>query len=212
MSACRSKRSNNILSKEIVMRLTPTHTTIRVIQEEHDRLAAVIRSMQHFVRTIKETGKAPDLKVFRAMLLYISEYPERVHHPKEDRYLFEPLMRRTDAYTPTIAELEAQHGRGEAMVRDLEHALTRYELMGESAFPQFANLAENYVQFYFAHMRLEEEVILPGAQQALLEEDWAQADAAFAGNGEHAERRAYEKLFSLIANITPAPLGLGPAL
>ncbi|WP_240975340.1 hypothetical protein [Paraburkholderia aromaticivorans] len=34
------------------------------------------------------------------MLYYIREYPQQVHHPKEDRYLSTPLRDRTDEYAP----------------------------------------------------------------------------------------------------------------
>jgi hypothetical protein len=34
---------------------------------------------------------APQFKAFRAMVRYIDEYPELLHHPKEDRYPFARL-------------------------------------------------------------------------------------------------------------------------
>jgi hemerythrin-like domain-containing protein len=190
------------------------YTALRVIREEHHRLSAVIQGMLYFVRTIDKGGQVPDLKVFRAMLLYISDYPEKVHHPKEDHYLFAQLRKRTHEADAVLDELEAQHGKGDALVRALEHALTRYELLGRTAFPEFLALVESYAQFYFAHMRLEEEAIMPAAQRALTPEDWASVDAAFDANrdplagGEYKE--GLDRLFSLIANITPAPIGLGP--
>lgn len=198
------------------MRVAPNHIAIRVIQEEHDRLSAVIHGMQYFVRAIDKGGKAPDPKVFRAMLLYISEYPEKVHHPKEDHFLFARLRERTREVEPMIAELEAQHTQGEALVRGLEHALTRYEFEGDTTFRPFLDMVEHYAQFYFNHMQMEEEVILPAANKYLTPEDWASIDHEFSLNtdplsaGEYKE--GFDKLFSLIVNITPAPIGVGPAI
>jgi len=198
------------------MRLPPLHTTIRAIQEEHDCLAAIINGMRHFVRQIETTGKAPDLKVFRAMLLYISEYPEKVHHPKEDHYLFARLRQRSPTAAAVIAELELQHAQGEALVHGLEHALLRYEFLGDSAFPAFAKLVDSYAEFYFQHMKLEENLILPAANESFSADDWAAVDAAFAQNNDPllggGYGKEYEKLFSLITTITPAPIGVGPAL
>ena len=198
------------------MRASPSHIAIRVIQEEHDRLSAVIHGMQYFARAIDKGGKAPDPKVFRAMLLYISEYPEKVHHPKEDHYLFSRLRERTTEVEPVIAELEAQHTQGEALVHGLEHALARYEFEGDAAARAFLDMVERYAQFYFNHMRIEEEIILPAANKYLTPEDWASIDHEFALNqdpllgGEYKE--GFDKLFSLIVNITPAPIGVGPAI
>jgi len=189
---------------------------VRIIHEEHQCLAAVIKAMRHFARLIAEGGKAPDLKVFRAMLLYISEYPEKIHHPKEDAYLFVPLRRRTAEAGDAIAKLEAQHAQGERMVRELEHALTRYELLGAGAFQAFHELVERYAGFYFEHMKLEEEVILPLARRVLTKEDWAEADKAFAANRDPLSGVAgmddFDRLFRLIVTITPAPLGVGAAI
>lgn len=191
-------------------------TTIRILRDEHQRLAAVIKAMRHFTRLIATEGKAPDLKVFRAMLLYISEYPERAHHPKEDKYLFEPLRRRTSDVNDTIDMLEAQHAEGEKLVRELEHALTRYELLGQKMFAPFHTLVEQYASLYFQHMNAEEEVILPAAERYLKDEDWESARTAFAANHDpltgFMDDDDFDKLFSLITSITPAPLGVGTAL
>jgi hemerythrin-like domain-containing protein len=143
--------------------------------------------------------------VFRAMLYYIREYPEQVHHPKEDLHLFARLRGHTEALDDVIDELESQHAQGESKVRDLEHALTRYELAGASALPELRNLVDDYARFYGKHRRLEEEVILPAAQRYLTSEDWAEVDAAFAGNRDPFEGAKLEedldRLFTSILNI-----------
>lgn len=189
---------------------------VRLILDEHKQLSAVIHGMLGFVRLIDKGEKAPGLMVFRAMLYYIREYPEQVHHPKEDQYLFARLRDRTSKLDETLAELESQHTQGEALVRELEHALTRYELEGNSAFRAFRDLVEKYAKFYFSHMRLEEEVILPAARRLLTSEDWTMVDAAFAGNRDPFAgadlKGGLEKLFLLIVNIIPAPDDLGPAI
>lgn len=190
------------------MRTTALHPTTRIIQQEHQRLGAVIRAMLHFVRGIGEGGSAPPLKVFRAMLLYIADFPETMHHPKEDQ-LFALLQKRTSAVDDVVAELERQHAGGEALVRKLEHQLTRYELQGGAAGDAFFKAVEAYAAFYFGHMRVEEEIILPAIDKFLTPDDWHEADTAFTANESSADNASFERLFSMIANITPAPIGLG---
>lgn len=191
-------------------------TAIRIIRQEHHCLVAVIKAMRHFTRIIDEGGKAPDFKVFRAMLLYIGEYPEKIHHPKEDRYLFEPLRRRTGEVNDAITKLEAQHAEGEKLVRELEHALSRCELLGPGQFKTFHDMVEKYASFYFEHMRMEEEVILPAAKKCLTEEEWSAMGREFAANRDPLsgldDKDHFDRLFCLITTITPAPLGVGPAL
>ena len=196
--------------------MTRQHPALRIVREEHERLAAVVHGMRYLLRNMKEKSVQPDLKVFRAMLLYISEYPERLHHPKEDRHLFAPLRRRTGAYDATLAELEIQHAQGEALVRKLEHLLLRYEFGGAAELPAFAQQVERYADFYFMHMRLEEDVIFPALRTHFTDEDWKEADHAFSANRDPLAgtdlKHDFEKLFTVIVSITPAPIGLGPAL
>lgn len=198
------------------MRLPPTNLAIRVIQNEHDSLAAVIRAMGQLADAIGKGKKLPELKVFRAMLVYIADYPEKIHHPKEDRYLFSLVRRRTESINPVLTTLESQHAQGERLIRDMEHALNQYELRGTEAMKPFLDLVRNYCDFYIDHMRLEEQIVLPAALEFYTAEDWDTINVAFMVNeaeaGSAAHKREYGKLFSMIANITPAPIGLGPEL
>lgn len=196
--------------------LSAEQNTLRIIHDEHGNLASIIRGMQFFVREIDQGRQAPDLKMFRAMLFYIDEFPDRIHHPKEDQHLFARLRRRTGDFDDTLAELEHQHEKGAQLVRRLNQALARYEFDGPSAFPPFHALVSEYAGFYFSHMRLEEEIILPAAIRFLQPEDWRAIETAFAANRDPLTgielKNGFEKLFTLIVNITPAPMGVGNAL
>lgn len=196
--------------------LTRLHPALRIVREEHERLAAVVHGMRYLLRAMDKKAAQPDLRVFRAMLLYISEYPERLHHPKEDAHLFAPLRARTHEQDATLAELEVQHVQGEALVRRLEHLLLRYEFGGEREFAPFAEQVERYADFYFRHMRMEEEIIFPALREHFSREDWEQADRAFTANVDPLAgtdlKHDFERLFTVIVSITPAPVGLGPAL
>jgi hemerythrin-like domain-containing protein len=207
------QQPEHIVPAAVLMR---QHPALRIVREEHERLAAVVHGMRYLLRAVEEKGGQPDLRVFRAMLLYISEYPERLHHPKEDLYLFAPLRRHTAQYDATLGELEAQHAQGEALVRKLEHLLARYEFGGAAEFAPFREQVERYADFYFSHMRLEEDVIFPALGEHLGEEEWKEADRAFSANDDPLAgkelKQNFERLFTLIVNITPAPMGLGPAL
>jgi hemerythrin-like domain-containing protein len=189
---------------------------LRIVREEHERLAAVVHGMRHLVRAMEEQGARPDLKVLRAMLLYISEYPERLHHPKEDRFLFAPLRAHTHLHDATLVELEVQHAQGEAMVRRLAHALARLEFGGPAELAHFAQQVRRYADFYAGHMRLEEDEVFPALRAHLTDQEWQEADQAFASNRDPLAgmdlKQDFERLYTTIVSITPAPLGLGPAL
>jgi hemerythrin-like domain-containing protein len=190
-----------------------SHVASQIIRDEHRALAAVLRSVLMLV----EEGPGDDpgrfFDVLRAMLFYIDEFPERLHHPKESNLLFPKLARAEPALLPVIRTLEADHMDGEGRVRDLQHLLLAWELVGESRRPGFVDAAQAYVKFYLEHMRTEETQVLPAAERSLTPADWAQLDEAFGtdpdplASGTHDS--SYDRLFSRIVLSAPAPIGVG---
>jgi hemerythrin-like domain-containing protein len=193
-----------------------TPTAMRIIRDEHAALAAVLRSMQLLVRDARRRNQTPDFRVLRAMLFYVDEFPERLHHVKESTMLFPRLRECTTDAAAVLARLDRDHKSGGARVRDLEHQLIAWELLGEARREAFERALDNYASFYLEHMRIEETEVLPLAEEVLTEEDWAELDAAFLQNRDpltgHRPEAEYRALFTRIVAAVPAPIGLGPPL
>lgn len=128
--------------------------------------------------------------------------------------LFPKLRARTPQHRDLLDRLDLDHARGEARIRELEHALLAFEMMGESRRSAFEETADRYVDFYLGHMTLEEREILPLAERALTAADWQELDDAFLANRDPmtgAQPDAeYAALFTRIVNLVPAPVGLRP--
>lgn len=192
------------------------HSALQVLRDEHGAVAAVLRSLQMMLE--RGPGDAPErfFDVMRAMLFYIDEFPERLHHPSESNLLFPKLARVRPELLPVIAQLEAEHMQGEGKVRELQHLLLGWELIGDGRRAAFAQALDAYVQFYLGHMRLEEQQLLPAAQASLGPQDWAELDAAIQASRDPlasgAHDASYDRLFTRIVLSTPAPVGVGPAL
>lgn len=190
------------------------HASVQIILDEHASLSAMLRSMQMMVARGPGDRAQQFFDVLRAMLFYIDEFPERLHHPKESDLLFPRVVRGSPSVMATVEQLERDHMSGEKAVRELQHLLLAWELLGERRKPEFEAQCQRYVQFYLEHMRLEESVILPEAERVLTEADWTALDAAFLQNrdplaGKHAADPVYERLFTRIVMEAPAPIGLG---
>jgi hemerythrin-like domain-containing protein len=190
------------------------HTAIDVIHEEHQALSAMLRSLSMLVAQAHREGHLPDFEVLRAMLFYVDEFPERLHHPKESELLFPVLLQRCPELAPVMDRLDQDHASGEQSIRSLQHALLAYEMMGEPRREAFETQLSQYTRFYLQHMGVEEAQILPTAQRVLLPDDWQVLDAAFADNrdplGGHEPDPEYRALFRRILHAAPAPIGLGP--
>ncbi|WP_341916030.1 hemerythrin domain-containing protein [Polaromonas sp. YR568] len=192
-----------------------THSSLQIIRDEHAAVAAVLRSLVMMME--RGPGDEPErfFDVVRAMLFYIDEFPERRHHPKESDLLFPRLARVAPELMPVIRRLESDHMNGEGKVRELQHLLLAWELIGETRRAAFTDAAQAYVGFYLEHMRTEETQILPVAQKALTAEDWAQLDAAFQHDRDPLagglRDPCYDRLFTRIVLTAPAPIGVGAA-
>jgi hemerythrin-like domain-containing protein len=189
---------------------------LRIIRDEHTAVAAVLRSILAMIDA--GPGDHPErfFDVLRAMLFYIDEFPERRHHPKESDLLFPKVARAAPELMPVIERLENDHLLGEGRVREMQHLLMAWELLGDGRRVAFTQAAGEYVRFYLDHMHVEEQQILPAAIDRLTDADWDQLDAAFLAQRDPlagGERDpGYERLFTRIVLRAPAPIGVGPEL
>jgi len=178
-----------------------------VIQAEHRSIGVVLNGLLYLARSLRQDTSKPDYRLMRAMLHYVDVFPERFHHPKEDRYLFAKLRQRTQAADEAIARLEEEHTRGDQKVRWLVHAVMLLEQGGKAHLEDFLAKVEAYALFHAGHVALEEELILPLAQEVLTEEDWREIDAAFANAAEPEtgpnNRSEFDRLFHQIVNLLP---------
>ena len=187
---------------------------IRIIQDEHRSLAAILHGMLYLVHQIRDRGAEPNFDLFGAMIYYIDAFPERFHHPKEDQYLFRLLRIRHPDAALLLDRLKTEHNAGAEKIRTLEQVLARYEQGGPTEFSNFMAAVEDYTEFQWSHMRAEEKELLPLAKKYLTTGDWEAIDAAFLGHTDPllgAEAGAkYDELFTRILNLAPPPIGVGP--
>ena len=193
-----------------------SHSSLQTIQDEHSALSAMLRSLRMMLDRGPTDAPEQFFDVLRAMLFYIDEFPERLHHTKETQLLFPRVLRLAPETADTVAKLEKDHASSEAAVRELQHLLLAWELVGESRRAAFDTAARTYLDSYLAHMRLEETVVLPAALKVLTEADWRELDAAFATNcdpltGKSPRDPVYDRLFTRIVMRAPAPIGVGEA-
>jgi hemerythrin-like domain-containing protein len=196
------------------------HSTIRVIRDEHSTLSAVLRSIGLLLSESRRHGIVPDFQVLRAMLFYIDEFPERVHHMKESALLFPMVQARSAEAAAVIERLDGDHARSHRAVRELQHDVLALEMMSEAPdasarLLRFEDEMHAYIAGYLDHIRTEEVEVLPLAERVLTGADWAELDAAFMQNRDPLTHRegddAFRPLFKRILMTLPAPLGLGPA-
>lgn len=191
------------------------HRSLEIIRDEHASLLAMLQSMRMMVDKGPGKDRQNFFDVLRAMLFYIDEFPERLHHPKETELLFPRVLAAApDEVGAAVARLDRDHEYTERAVRDIQHLLLGWELLGDVRRQRFVDAFNKYFNLYLAHMQLEEKEVLPAAEKHLSDADWQALDAAFEENcdpltGKYKPDPLYEQLFTRIVRNAPAPIGLG---
>ena len=181
-------------------------------RDEHRSISAVLHGLKQLARDAQDATVKPGFAALRAMIRYIDEFPEQMHHPKEDQYLFKAVAARAPEARPLIAQLEAEHADGARLVRELERALVFFEEGWPAGGREFLEAVEAYAQFHWDHMRKEEQQVIPLAEKVLTEQEWKIIADAFGANRDPiagVKEKDFEALFTRIVNLAPAPVGLG---
>ena len=187
---------------------------IDIIHAEHRALGAVVQALRFVLDSIRNGSAKPDFVLLDALIEYITEVPDKLHHPKEDEVLFVAVRRALPESEDLIRRLEHDHVQGAQSTIQLRAALQEYQAHASTGLEAFDAVATRYIDSTWKHIGVEERELLPLAVRKLTPADWAGIDAAFEANkdpwsGPTGEFRA---LFTRIVSMVPAPYGLGPAL
>lgn len=189
------------------------HPTITIIRDEHRALSAVLRTLVRMLADHGRDGTLPDFDLLRAMLFYVDEFPDQLHHKEESGLLFPRVRLRSPDAHATLDRLDREHREGHVALLALEHALLAFEMMGPARRETFEQALQRYVDFCLTHIRIEETEVLPLAEAVLTEHDWAELDTVFALNHDpltgHPPPNEYGALFRRIRAAMPAASGPG---
>ena len=183
---------------------------LQKIRDEHRSISAVLHALKQLAREAQDARVKPDFAVFRAILHYIDQFPEELHHPKEDQYLFPPIIARRPSAQVLVDGLRREHKDGERLIRELERALVLFEDSWPAGAREFLERVDDYADFHWKHMRKEEQELLPLAERYLDARDWEAIDWAFDANNDPiagVREKDFQTLFSRIVSLAPAPVG-----
>ena len=182
------------------------------LRNEHRMLARVIEALETLTAETAEGITALDFTLLAAMLYYVDAVPERLHHPKEDEYLFVALRMRDPGQAALIDRLEREHQRAPQLIGELERALVHWQGGAPDGLEQFVLALGNFSEFHWAHMRTEETELLPAAERSFTEADWIRIADAFCANDDPLfgtyRHRQFERLYHRIVNLSPRKLKL----
>ena len=145
--------------------------TINVLQSEHKKIARILDITEHAFAAFRD-GTSPNYDLINLLIEYVRNFPDRVHHRKED-FVYRKLKFRVPEAIAELVDLELEHKRLDELTSRFAEAIERVELDQEIPRDYVCNVVRDFIDFSREHMRKEEQGFLPLAQRSLLPEDWS---------------------------------------
>jgi hemerythrin-like domain-containing protein/nucleotide-binding universal stress UspA family protein len=188
--------------------LSTMERAINTLREEHRSLSAVLRGLTYLLERARATDQLPDMAVMRAILSYVREFSQELHHPKEEDYLFRKLRNKTGEFDVQLATLCEQHTQEPVLIAVLEAALNDADQSGSKDLGALQQAADALVSHVRKHMGLEEALLMPAACRLLTEVDWQEIVKAFQENGDPRfgaqSDEEFRLLFGRIVSLFPS--------
>lgn len=188
--------------------LSAEEQALGIIRDEHRSLAVVIQGMENIVSEASAAGQAPDYALLEPMVAYLRAFPERVHHPKEEKYLHRWMRERAPECEAMLASMEVQHVGEHELVEQLASQLALARQGDAAAAGALSGKVMALVTLVRTHIGFEERNVLPLASSSLHEEEWKEIAAAFTENHDpklgDLSSEEFLHLFTTIANTMTA--------
>ena len=149
---------------------------LRALDEEHHYQQRVLGMLEKQVAALNQR-REPDYEVMHGVMRYMTNYPDRFHHPKED-LVFNKVMERDPSSTPEVQRLLKDHVEIIARGAELLAVIDRCRAdPGKADTHALRKSAHAYVGYLRRHMDVETLRFFPRACEVLRAGDWAEVDA-----------------------------------
>ena len=146
------------------------------LQEDHKNMARLFDLLGRELLKFKE-GEHPDYDLVEIILDYCLDYPDLVHHPKED-LIFAKLRTLNPAIVESIGDLQKEHEKLAASTRRFSTAVRN--VLEDGLLPRdwLMDVGNGYLSLSRNHMQMEEVLFFPAALKNLKPADWRELEQA----------------------------------
>jgi hemerythrin-like domain-containing protein len=149
---------------------------IRALGDEHRYQARLLNLLERQVGLLNQR-QTPDYEAMYGVMRYMTQFPDRLHHPKED-LVFEKIVLRDKTAAPKVKHLLQAHkdivDKGARLLEAIEHC-RKGDAQADTHV--LRKSAHAYIGALRRHMDIEHLHMFPLAQQVLKAQDWADVDA-----------------------------------
>lgn len=126
----------------------------KILLDEHQNILKV-------VRLITSASGNRDKKFFEAIIDFIKNYADRLHHGKEENILFPALCQNPNMHCDPTMQMRYEHDEGRKFVKGMEDGLQ------DELWPEVIQNAHGYADLLNNHIFKEENILFPMAEDAL---------------------------------------------
>jgi hemerythrin-like domain-containing protein len=139
------------------------------LRSEHGTMMKVFSALLHLGRG-PELGEAKSHGRLEEFIDFLKVYVDLCHHAKEEEIFF-PAIREAGLIDldGLVRELTSEHDAGRGMVQEMEKALGQVG-KSEASAKAFSAVASRYVGLFRQHIRKENGILFPAANERLTAE------------------------------------------
>ena len=151
---------------------------IDTLCREHESMQSVLDALEREIVALVQI-KQPLREEFALLwsaIDYFTEFPDRVHHPKED-LVFEQLRRVDPAAALSVGDLVGSHVALNEELSTLGRELKAVTEDNNLPRTELLNRARAFIEHQRLHLVMEEARFFPAAERVLNQDAWAKLEA-----------------------------------
>ncbi len=143
------------------------------LERDHLNMSALLRVLEQQVEVFRR-GQSPDYEIIQAIMEYFLDYPDLIHHPKED-ILARRLMAKGGEAASVLAGLPDQHAELGQLTRRFANVVRNVLEEAELERDRFVHAAEDFIEAQRHHMEMEGQHFFPMVRHELTPDDLTDA-------------------------------------
>ncbi|KAA1189798.1 cation-binding protein [Pseudohalioglobus sediminis] len=142
---------------------------LKTLRAEHRHIATVMQLFSDQLQAI-DNGENVDPHIVFEVMEYMSTWPDRFHHPRED-LIYSRVAELDPKAADEVDTLQRDHDhtarRGKQLLNDIESWRE-----GDVSASVVVRRGREYIGHTYEHMNIEEKVVFPHIESILTLEDW----------------------------------------
>ena len=175
---------------------------IAALNRDHANIARLLELLDSEILAIG-VGKTPDYPLLQDIMCYLTQYPGRLHHPKED-LIFAQLLKREPGAQADVDALLQEHISIGLAGQNFDRMLRTLNIDSVDLRDGLRNAGSAYIRALREHMLNEERKLFALATEVFSEEEWQAIDEAVDAIEDPLfgteVAKGYERLYRLITD------------